>query len=312
MIRLLARKLVLIAILLPLLNLLGFYYALAHPRLVTIVGSTTQEARPQASYLEYARGLLRGDLGNVGLLRVADVITTPFKNSLILVVIALVTAVLVGLLFGFVSISPRSKRMSSIALLVLSAGSSMPGFLLGGAVLSVLIYRTLYAGARNTLLPLSGYGLDQHLILPVLVLALQPALHIAKMAASLLEHELQQDYIRVARSKGLGWWRLLWRHAWPNMLTPLIMTIGEVMRMMVGALVIVEAIFIWPGIGRILLLTLGLRLDARPPGLYFGHPQLLASIIVLLGAMLLAADLFANILAYLYDPRLRQHEEVVA
>jgi ABC-type dipeptide/oligopeptide/nickel transport system permease component len=226
---------------------------------------------------------------------------------------ALAVAIVFGLLLGLLSISPRTKRISPQALIVLAAGSSMPGFLAGGMLLSFMVYQTLYAGNPRTFLPLSGFGLDEHLILPVIVLALQPTMYIAKVTAGLVEHELQQDYIRVARSKGLSWLQLLWLHALPNMIAPVLVTIGESVRLIVGALVIVEALFIWPGIGRIFLFTVGLRLDARPPGVYFGNPDLLATIVVILGAWLLLADLIASALSYWVDPRLglaNEHTEI--
>ena len=305
MVRLLLRKILLILFLLPLLNLMGFLYALVHPRLFFSPSGGTVEP-VSASYSEYIRGLLSGNLGEVGNQTVVEIVADPVKNSLILVGISLLVAILFGLLLGFISISPRTKRMSSKSLAVLTAGSSMPGFLFGGVLLSGMIYQTLYAGRPRTLLPISGFGVDEHLILPVLVLSLQPMMYIAKITANLLENELQQDYVRVARSKGLSWMRLLWRHALPNMISPVLLTLGESLRLMVGALVIVEAIFIWPGIGRIFLFTIGLRLDARPPSIYFGNPFLLAAIAVILGALLLIADLIANVLAYRLDPRLVQ------
>ncbi len=305
MFRLLLRKILLIVLFLPLLNVIGFLYALVHPRLFFSPTGDTVEAST-ASYSEYVRGLLAGNLGQVGTQTVAEIIADPVKNSLILVGIALAVAIILGLLLGFLSISPRTKRMSPQSVVILSAGSSMPGFLIGGMLLSFMIYQTLYAGRSRTLLPISGYGIDEHLILPVLVLALQPMMYIAKVSANLLENELQQDYVRVARSKGLSWMRLLWSHALPNMIAPVLLTIGESLRLMVGALVIVEAIFIWPGVGRIFLFTIGLRLDARPPSAFFGNPYLLAAIAVILGALLLVADLIANVLAYRLDPRLTQ------
>lgn len=310
MFRLILRKFLLILIFLPLLNLVGFMYALVHPRLFfSPTGNNNNAALVRASYSDYAQGLWTGNLGQVGNQSIAEIIADPIRNSLILVGVALTVAVVMGLLLGLLAISPRSKRLSPQGLIVLSAGSSMPGFLLGGLLLSFMVYQTLYAGRSRTLLPISGFGLDAHLIMPVLVLALQPAMYIAKVAAGLLENELQQDYVRVARSKGLSWMRLLWRHALPNMIAPVLLTIGESLRLMVGALVIVEAIFIWPGIGRIFLFTIGLRLDARPPSVYFGNPYLLATIAVVLGAILLLADLMANVLAYRLDPRLEQESE---
>ncbi|RMG89572.1 MAG: ABC transporter permease [Chloroflexi bacterium] len=309
MLKLIARKIAALIILLPLLNAVGFFYATIHPRLFTpAFGNVSVPDHPD--YLTYIRGLFRGDLGIIARqVTVAEVIIEPLKNSLILVSVSLVVAVVLGVVLGLSAVSRKTRRMRPSALVFFSAGSSMPGFILGGMLLSAMVYQTLYAGARQTLLPISGFGLDEHLILPVLVLSLHPMLNIAKVTSSLLEHELQQDYIRVARGKGLGWWMLLWRHAVPNMIAPVLVTIGEAMRLIVGALVIVEPIFIWPGIGRIFLFTIGLRLDARPPGIYFGSPPLLAAIVVILGFFLLFADLLTSVLIYWADPRMSKMGE---
>lgn len=308
MARLITRKLLLILLFLPLLNIVGYTYAQVHPRLFTsaLGNAVTATFEP---YPEYLRGVLAGDLGRVDRVPVAEILSGPVQNSLVLVGFALLTAIVLGLLLGLISVSPRSKRMSTSGLVVLAAGSSMPGFLLGGVVLSIMVYLLFFTDANRTFLPISGYGLDEHLILPVLVLAIQPTLHLAKVVAGLLENELQKDYIQVARSKGLSWPQLLWSHALPNMMSPILVTIGESVRLMVGALVIIEAVFIWPGIGRIFLFTIGLRLDARPPGIYFGNPPLLAAIAVVLGAILLLADLLFSVLAYSFDPRLSQTED---
>ena len=309
--RLMLRKLLLLLIILPVLNFIGFSYARLHPRLFSSPLSSTT-AITEASYVDYLRGLLQGNFGQVGRISVAEAIAVPFRNSLVLVGVALLVTVVLGILIGLLAISPRSKRLSSGGLFFLSAGSSMPGFIFGGVLLSAMVYQVFFSDATRTFLPISGYGLDEHLILPVLVLALQPTLHLAKVIAGLLENELQKDYIQVARSKGLSWGRLLWSHAIPNMISPMLVTIGESIRLMLGALVIVEAIFIWPGIGRVFLFTVGLRLDARPPGVYFGNPPVLAAIAVLLGALLLLADLITAVLANLADPRLSSEDAATA
>lgn len=309
MARLIARKFLLILLFLPLLNWVGYTYARIHPRLFASALGNTVSASFE-TYPDYLRGLLlEGNLGRVDRVPVAEILSGPVQHSLVLVGFALATAIVLGLLLGLLSVSPRTRRMSTPGLFVLAAGSSMPGFLLGGVLLSIMVYLLFFTDATRTFLPISGYGLDEHLILPVLVLAIQPTLHLAKVAAGLLENELQKDYIQVARSKGLSWPQLLWSHALPNMMSPILVTIGESVRLMVGALVIIEAVFIWPGIGRIFLFTIGLRLDARPPGVYFGNPPLLAAIAVVLGAILLLSDLLFSVLAYSFDPRLSQTED---
>ena len=90
------------------------------------------------------------------------------------------------------------------------------------------------------------------------------------------------------------------------MLSPVLVTMGEALRLMIGALVIVEAIFLWPGIGRILLYSLGLRLDAGPPGVFFGNAPLISLLAVIVGFWLLLADLIASVLAYHFDPRVSE------
>ena len=309
MARLIARKFLLMLIFLPLLNFIGYAYAKVHPRLFQspLGNSVSASFEPYSVYIQ--RVLLEGDLGRVEHLTVSQILTGPIQNSLVLVACALFVSMVLGMLVGLLSVSPRTKRMSTSGLFVLAAGSSMPGFLLGGVLLAFMVYLVFFTEATATFLPISGYGLDEHLILPVLVLAIQPTLHLAKVVAGLLENELQKDYIQVARSKGLSWGQLLWSHALPNMVSPILVTIGESVRLMVGALVIIEAVFIWPGIGRIFLFTIGLRLDARPPGIYFGNPPLLAAIAVVLGAILLFSDLLFSVLAYSFDPRLSQAQD---
>lgn len=307
--RLFWRKVGLLLIILPILNIVGFYYATAHQ---VLFGNSSGSSPPllqvirhlDYQYPDYLRQVFEGSFGFVGTQSVRQLIADPLMNSLLLIGISLLVAIVVGIILGLISISPRTRRLSPFSLFMLAGGSSMPGFLFGGIVLALIVYQTLYTGRRESILPISGFGLDEHLILPVLVLAIQPAMYIAKVTAGLLENELQQDYVQVARSKGLSWLQLLWRHAMPNMLAPVLLTIGESMRLMVGALVIVEAIFIWPGIGRIFLATVGLRLDGRPVGIYFGSPALLATIVVFFGTILLLADLIASLISQAVDPRL--------
>lgn len=311
MARLITRKLILMLIFLPLLNFVGYVYAEVHPRIFQspLGNSVSANFVPYSAYIQGV--LFAGDLGQVGRQPVSQILGTPIHNSLVLVGFALLVSIVLGLFIGLFSVSPRTKRMSTSGMFVLAAGSSMPGFLLGGIILAGMVYLVFFTKANSTFLPISGYGLDEHLILPVLVLAIQPTLHLAKVVAGLLENELQKDYIQVARSKGLSWQQLLWSHALPNMVSPILVTIGESVRLMVGALVIIEAVFIWPGIGRIFLFTIGLRLDARPPGVYFGNPPLLAAIAVVLGAILLLSDLLFSLLAYSFDPRLSQAEDAL-
>jgi peptide/nickel transport system permease protein len=314
MIRLIIRKLILMFIILGLLNFVAFTYALRHAGLFAPSNffrpmDVSDAESIRELYPTYLRNLFAGNLGEVAGTDLENIIREPIKNSLVLLGTALLVTIGLGLFLGFTAVSAKTRRMRPWSTVFLAAGASLPGFVFGAVLIALLIYQLLYTPARTTLLPLSGFGIDRHLILPVLVLAVRPTFHLAKVTAGLLENELHSDYILVAYSKGLKWSQLVGRHAWRNMLSPVFITIGEAMRLIVSGLVIVEAIFLWPGIGRIFLYSIGLRLDARPPGAFFGNPELIAIIAVILGALLLLADLLTSVLAYYFDPRLSQAKE---
>lgn len=314
MIRLLGRKIILILLLIPVLNALGFYYAVTYPNPGHGPALGPPPVRPSlaeagAAYGEYARGLLQGDWGQINVTPLVEIVVPAINNSLILLAITLVIAAVAGPILGFLSISRRQRRITLPALLLTTAGSSMPGFFLGVMILALMIYGIISSAARGTPLPLSGFGLDEHLILPVLVLSAGPTLQIARIAAGLLENEIQQDYVRVARSKGLSWPAILLRHALPNVAAPILITIGQSMRLFISGLIVVEALFLWPGIGRLFTAAVGIRIDGREPLAYFLHPQLLATLAVVFGVGLLLADLVATALAHWSDPRLKQPAE---
>lgn len=307
MLRLFLRKFLLIILLIPVLNVLGYYFALTNPQ------APFNQRRPGLPppepplYADYLAGLGEGDLGRVGVIPMNDIVLPSLANSLVLLGVTLLIVAIVGPLLGFVAISRRNRRITTPALLVMTAGSSLPGFFLGVAVLAGMLYGVLSAvgGGGGTLLPLSGFGLDEHLILPVLVLAAGPTLQVARVTAGLLENELHQDYVRVARSKGLSWLALLRRHALPNIAAPVVVTIGRSLRLLISGLIVVEALFLWPGLGRLFTFAVGIRIDGREPPDYFMHPELLAALAVVFGVGLLVAELVASLTAQAVDPRLR-------
>lgn len=304
------RKLLLLILLVPLLNVAGYYYAVSAepPQVRGQYGLMVGREMPafSAVYPGYLRRLLDGDLGRIGTTKINAVIGAPLRFSLILLGVALALTVLLGPALGLAAIAPATGRLRPGALLALTVGSSLPGFFLGSLLITVLLYAARFGleSGGDTLLPVQGTGLDARLVLPALTLAARPTLYIASMVAGLLEYELQQDYIRVARSKGLDWRALLWRHALPNMAGTLVMAYGQSLRVLVSTLILVEALFDWRGIGRLLMQTLALSRNGTP-GPYFLQPDLMALLLMLLGGLILLADLVGSIAAHLADPRLR-------
>jgi peptide/nickel transport system permease protein len=305
MLRLLARKFILLLLLIPVLHVVGFFYATTHPHLHS--GPPAGPATP--SYTAYLAQVLAGNLGRVGPLPIAEIVGAGIRNSLVLLALALVVTASAGPALGYLSISRRTRRLTPLALMVTAAGASLPGFFLGVAIIALMIYGIFSLTRGKTPLPLSGYGLDEHLILPVLVLAAGPALQVARVTAGMLENELHQEYVRVAQSKGLDWPHIYRRHAFPNIVSAVALTIGRSVRLLISGLIVVEALFLWPGIGRIFTYAVGIRIDGREPLEYFLHPQLTATLAVVFGVGLLLADLAANLIAFGTDPRLRAPAE---
>lgn len=301
------RKTLLALFILPILNLLGYFYAQTYPGLNPFFGSRGQNSTNQDQpYPVYLQELLQGNLGRVDLVPISELLVEPLRNSLILLSLALFIVVLLGPLLGVLSVSSRTRRITPLALLITMGGASMPGFFLGAAIISTMLYLVLYTSATVSFLPISGFGLDKHLILPILVLASRPTLQVAKVTATLFENELQRDYVQVARSKGLTSRRVSWRHVWPNIVSPVLVTIGASIRLLISGLLIVEALFQWPGVGNLLMLAIGIRTDGRAPVSYFANPELLAALAVIFGFLLLCSDLIITILATGLDPRVRE------
>jgi ABC-type dipeptide/oligopeptide/nickel transport system permease component len=313
-VRLIIRKLALIIVLVPLLNAFGFFYAntFGPRRFVNAVGRLVERESAPAfftMYGAYLKRVLAGDLGAINRVAILEYIATPLKNSLALLGLALLLVLLLGPVLGLLAVQRDTGRIGPRAQLVLTVGSALPGFFLGSVLIAAILYgsRYLYWGS-GTFIPIQGFGLDAHLIVPTLTLAVRPILYVAYITAGLLEHELQQDYVRVALGKGLSWRRLLWRHTLPNIAAPVLIAQGQSLRFLVSGLILVEALFDWRGMGRMFMQTIALNSSLRASSIFL-HAELLAFIFVLFGGLLLLADFLAGLIAQLVDPRLRRAVE---
>jgi peptide/nickel transport system permease protein len=221
--------------------------------------------------------------------------------TLVLLGAATAVALAAGTLIGVSSVGRRRPR----ALAFNVVGFSMPAFYIGivGVQLSLLLARVL--GTRAVVLPSMGFGLDRHLILPVLALALRPTAEIARLTAESLSAEMTRDYVRTARAVGHPPRRVLLRHAWTNIVSAVMAAQGNAMRYLISSLVVVELLFRWPGLGRELALALTPRMDGRPSASILYDPHVVAGLCTALAALSLAVGLITTIAARRVDPRLR-------
>jgi peptide/nickel transport system permease protein len=260
------------------------------------------------------RGVLRLDFGTMPVgagASVAGAVSKASGASLGLLALAFAFSLLAGLLVGLRAVHVEPARVSRWLMPISTIGLATPSFFIGALFVVASVYYVLWRGAdAKAPLPLQGFGWDLHLVLPTLVLMLRPAVLIAQVTSGLLSGEINRQYVVAARSRGNSWARIRWRHALRNVLAPVILTIAGSLRWLVGELILVEWLFGWPGLGRLLALAL-LPPNVASPGalsghtVYFLHPELIAALLTVFALVFVVIDTLASALVRLVDPRLR-------
>lgn len=252
--------------------------------------------------VQYATWLgraLRGDLGRSLELHepVLQLVIARYANTLILAASAMLIAALLGVLAGTLAALRPHTLLDRVVMLIALAANSTPSFWLGLALILIfslglkMLPSSGMVSARG-----SGGLLDllQHLVLPSLTLGAISAALIARMTRASLLEVLTQEYVLVARAKGLREGVLVRRHALKNALLPVLTVIGLQMGSLLGGAVITETIFSWPGIG--LQLYRGIALRDVP--LVQGAALVVAASFVLI-------NLVVDVLYSYLDPRIR-------
>ena len=240
-------------------------------------------------YARYLGNLVQGDMGRsyVQKARVSELIASRLPATLQLMAAAIFFELLIGLPAGIFA-ATRRNRPSDKAVMVFSfVGVSAPQFVVGLLLIYVFAYQL-------ELFPLGGYGTIWHVVLPALTLGVTIAGWYSRMSRSSMIDVLRQDYIRTARAKGVTESRVVLVHGLRNAILPIVAMIGIDIGLYAQGIVVVEAVFGWPGIGQLAWLAIQ-RID----------------IPIIMGVTLVAAigivigNLLADIATSLIDPRVR-------
>ncbi len=311
----LLRRLVLLPVVLIALNLVGFAYASVALRFLQAqspYGSRQVQPPPvMEQYLAYAGGAARFDLGAmpVGIgASVAKFVGQGLLNSLGLFGLAFLLSLLIGLPLGRAAVQVDPPKARAWLTALSTVGLAMPGFYVGTLLIALIVTQSLRS-ENLPILPVGGFGWDLHLVLPLLALTIRPAVQIAQVTAGLLSDELGKRYITTARGFGHTWRAILREKALKNILAPLFLAISNAFRLTIAELILVEWLFSWPGIGRMLARTLVPPNVVGPGGLidltvYFLHPPLMAALLPVFGLLFYLVDTLATALARGVDPRL--------
>jgi peptide/nickel transport system permease protein len=239
----------------------------------------------------YVGGLVRGDLGRsyAQKTEVSTLISARLPATLTLMAAGIALEVLFGLVLGVTAALNRGKLADRVIMMSSFVGVSAPQFV----VALLLLY--VFAATLGWF-PMSGYGTAAHVILPAATLGLLGAGWYARMVRSAMIDVLNQDYVRTARAKGLSRARVVLRHALPNATLPIIAMIGIDIGQFMGGVVVVEAVYGWPGIGQLAWQAIQ-QVDIP---IIMGV-TLTSALAIILG------NLLADLIAPAIDPRIRSH-----
>lgn len=246
------------------------------------------------------RGFLRGDLGNSLTQRrpVTELILERVPATLQLTLTALVIGYLIGIPLGVLAAVYHRSWVDQFARIVSVLGTALPSFWM--ALILILIFAVTLdvlpiSGMRDVNNPNSTF-LDnaKYMVLPVSVLALGTIASVSRFLRTKMMEVLNQDYIRTAHAKGLSGRVVWWRHALKNALLPIVTMLGPAIGLMLGGAVIVEQIFSWPGMGRLVVNAVQER----------DHPLVMGSV-VMSATLYVVGLLISDLLYSVVDPRIR-------
>jgi peptide/nickel transport system permease protein len=241
-------------------------------------------------YVNYWKGVLRGDLGRSLRLDqpVTRVILQRYPSTLQLTIAAMIVALLISIPAGVRSARRRNRWDDRLLSFVSLLGLSFPNFALG----PILI---LFFAIDLALLPVSGAGSPAHLVLPAITLGGSLAAILTRMVRTAMLEELNQDYIRTARAKGLPERVVVYKHALRNALVPVLTVVGLQFGALLAGAIVTETIFSWPGIGRLTINAISSR-----------DYYLVEGCILAIGLTYVAVNFLTDFLYSLANPRIRQ------
>ena len=246
--------------------------------------------RPLAvQWVTYVRDMLVFDLGESVTTRqpVRELIMQRLPNTLQLGFAAMAISIVIGLPIGIYAAVNRETRWDGLARLFAVMGQSIPSFWLG--VLLILIFAVILG-----VLPPGGKESPTSIILPAFSMGYLTTAAIMRLTRSSMLDVLNAEYIKLARIKGLSETKVIWKHALKNSLIPVITFSVVLFTLFLGAAVVTETVFAWPGLGSLILD--GVRTRDYP---------LIQGGVVVFSAIYILANLLVDILYGYLDPRIR-------
>src|SRR5882762_7311804 len=238
---------------------------------------------------QFVSSLVRGDLGHSFYYRtpVLELYMSRFPHSLMLALAAMAFSLLVGIPSGIIAAVRVNQWWDSAGKIFALLGLSLPSFWVG---LVMILFFSVYLGW----LPSSGSGTPLHLIMPAFALGWYFAAAHMRLTRSAMLEVLGSEYVKLARLKGLPQSLVIAKHAFKNALIPVLTLAGINLVIMVNVAVVVETVFAWPGVGRLLF-----------EGISFRDFPVVQATVLINGAMVVVVSFLVDVLYAVIDPRIR-------
>lgn len=242
-------------------------------------------------YLAYIKSIFTGDFG-VSMRDKASALHLVLERvpaTLQLTLPALILKLMIGIPAGVYAALHRQSFADRGVITLAIIGFTVPSFVMG--LVLVLIFSVLLG-----MLPSGGQDTWMHGILPTITMSIGGIGTLARFSRSAMIEVLGQPYIRTASAKGLKWRDVIWSHALPNAAVPIVTIVGFMVGSLIAGAVVVESIFSWPGIGRLLIVSVSNR-----------DLAVVQCILLIIAAAMVMSNLVVDLLYGWLDPRLRSH-----
>ncbi|UCF95959.1 MAG: ABC transporter permease [Spirochaetaceae bacterium] len=239
-------------------------------------------------YWRYLQRLVKGDLGTsyINGMEVIDLVKVRFPNTIRLAFISTILSAFFGVSIGMVSALKRETIVDYLLTVVALLGISIPIFWLG--LLLIYIF-----SVELSILPIAGAATWKNYIMPVCTLSAVSVASILRITRSSILEVMGEDFVRLARAKGLKESRVVFRHVLPNALIPVVTVIGLQFGYMLGGSIITETIFGWPGMGRMLVVAVNQR-----------DVMVVQGVLIVFATSFVLVNLIVDIVYALIDPKI--------
>lgn len=239
-------------------------------------------------YLIFIEHVIRGDFGTSIIYKspAMSLVFTRLPATIELAVTAFLITIILGIPIGVLSAVKRRKWIDKLGTVFALIGQSMPTFWVG--IMLILVFSVTLGW-----LPTSGRGGVEYLIMPAFTLGWYSVAAVMRLTRSGMVDSLENEYIKLARLKGNPEWIVVWKHALRNALIPVITMSGMQLATLLGGAVVVETVFGWPGLGKLIMDAITSR----------DYPLVQAGIF-LTSSIFVVCNLVVDLLYGVIDPRI--------